>query len=163
MPFLSDFNKTCICLTDIHKNLHYKISEKSIQCEINWSVWTDGWIDWQTLFCECIICRKTMRFFNLLMSNLLLIHLTLGKHFTLKNSHSLLSLNNINLMAKISVAVHNTVKCENMHANNCSNASYWPTYLFLSQILRNILGVKMNTAERNFTSILSLLFTYLCI
>jgi hypothetical protein len=67
-------------------------------------------------------------------------------------------------MVKISVAINSTAKCENMHAQNCNNVSYWPTYLFVSKILRTILGVKMNSAEKqNFTSILRSLVMYLCI
>jgi len=62
--FVSEFNETCIFLTDFRKVLKYQSSWKVIQWELNCSMWTDGQTDRQSAkhdethscfsqFCEC--------------------------------------------------------------------------------------------------------------
>lgn len=139
-------------MTHFHKNPQYKISQNSIQCELSCSC-----RERDTIF-QCLSQRyadKSMQFLNLLINTLLHMHLTFVKYCTLQKQPFSLESEQHKSHGKNFSCFNSIVKCKNMQAENFNNVSYCSTYLFLSQILRNILWVKMRSAEKhNFKSIL---------
>jgi hypothetical protein len=63
LTFLSFFKQIRIFLTDFHKCAQYQSSQKSIQWESHWYVWTDGQT-WQIYICFLLfmwMCLKTAK------------------------------------------------------------------------------------------------------